>query len=67
MIPVLSKEKRHLNLMEMKRIMGFPDNFKFPVSKTDAIKQLANAVCPPVVSSICDDIYYFLSNTDNNG
>ncbi|MBE3023009.1 DNA cytosine methyltransferase [Campylobacter sp. 7477a] len=67
MIPVLSKERRHLNLMEMKRIMGFPDNFKFPVSRTDAIKQLANAVCPPVVSSICDDIYYFLSNTDNNG
>lgn len=56
MIPVLSKERRHLNLIEMKRIMGFPDGFKFPVSRTDSIKQLANAVCPPVIKSICNDI-----------
>lgn len=56
MIPVLSKERRHFNLIEMKRIMGFPDEYKFPVSRTDSIKQLANAVCPPVIKSICDDI-----------
>lgn len=56
MIPVLSKERRHLNLTEMKRIMGFPEEFQFPVSRTDSIKQLANAVCPPVIASICDDI-----------
>lgn len=57
MIPVLSKERRHLNLTEMRRIMGFPEWFCFDaVSRTDAIKQLANAVCPPVILSICDDI-----------
>lgn len=56
MIPVLSKERRHLNLTEMKRIMGFPDTFDFPVSRTDSIKQLANAVCPPVIESISNDI-----------
>ena len=56
MIPVLSKERRHLNLIEMKRIMGFPEDFVFPVSRTDSIKQLANAVCPPVIASICGDI-----------
>lgn len=56
MIPVLSKERRHFNLIEMKRIMGFPDDFSFPVSRTDSIKQLANAVCPPVIESICNDI-----------
>ena len=57
MIPVLSKERRHLNLTEMRRIMGFPEWFSFDaVSRTDAIKQLANAVCPPVISSICNDI-----------
>ncbi|NQI83811.1 DNA (cytosine-5-)-methyltransferase [Streptococcus suis] len=62
MIPVLSKERRHLNITEMKRIMGFPDNFKFPVSRTDSIKQLANAVCPPVIESICNDIYNQTTN-----
>jgi DNA (cytosine-5)-methyltransferase 1 len=56
MIPVYSKERRHLNLMEMKRLMGFPDNFEMPVSRTHAIKQLANAVCPPVIKSIGLDI-----------
>lgn len=52
MIPVFSSERRHLSVLELKRIMGFPDSFKFPVARTHAIKQLANAVCPPVVEQI---------------
>ncbi len=57
MIPVLSKERRHLNLTEMRRLMGFPEWFNLScVSRTDAIKELANAVCPPVIASICNDI-----------
>jgi DNA (cytosine-5)-methyltransferase 1 len=56
MIPVYSGERRHLSLIEMKRLMGFPDAFDFPVSRTNAIKQLANAVCPPVIESIGKDI-----------
>lgn len=65
MIPVLSKERRHLNLTEMKNIMGFPEWFVFPsgVSRTDAIKQLANAVCPPVIASICNDIDKVVTGT----
>lgn len=56
-VPILTKERRRLSLVEMKRIMGFPDDYDFTaVSRTDAAKQLANAVCPPVISSICDDI-----------
>ncbi len=27
-IPILSKERRHLSIMEIKRIMGFPDEFR---------------------------------------
>ena len=61
MIPVYSKERRHLSLIEMKRLMGFNDNFRFPVSRTNAIKQLANAVCPPVISSICNDMLPYLA------
>lgn len=56
-IPILSKERRHLSVNEMKRVMGFPDNYDFSaVSRTDAAKQLANAVCPPVIESIFLDI-----------
>lgn len=56
-IPILSKERRHLSVNEMKRVMGFPDNYDFTaVSRTDAAKQLANAVCPPVINSVFRDI-----------
>jgi len=56
MIPIYSKEKRHLSVLEMQRIMGFPDAFNFPVSRTSSIKGLANAVCPPVISAIGKEI-----------
>lgn len=56
MIPVLTSERRHLSLLEMKRIMGFPDSFRFNVSRTDSIKQLANAVCPPVICAIYEEL-----------
>ena len=37
--------------------MGFPDNYDFTaVSRTDAAKQLAKAVCPPVINSVFRDI-----------
>ena len=57
MIPVLSKERRHINLTEIRRMMGFPEEYTFAsVSRTDGIKQLANAVCPPVIENIFDEI-----------
>lgn len=56
MIPVLTKERRHISVLEIKRIMGFPDTFSFEVSRTDSIKQLANAVCPPVICAVYEQI-----------
>lgn len=61
MIPVYTGERRHVNITEMKRIMGFPDNFKFNTARTHIVKQLANAVCPPVIKSIGVDISNILS------
>lgn len=56
MIPVLSKERRHISVLEIKRLMGFPDGYCFNGSRTDSIKQLANAVCPPVIKAIFEEI-----------
>jgi len=56
MIPIYTKERRHLSLLELKRIMGFPDSYKFTVSRTDAIKQLANSVCPSIIYAIGKEI-----------
>lgn len=65
MIPVYSGEKRHITIAEIKRIMGFPDYFAFPGARTHAIKQLSNAVCPPVITSIGKDIESHLHMSTN--
>ena len=49
-------EIRTLTIDEMKMMMGFPESFKFPVSKTQAIKQLGNSVAIPVVKAIAEQI-----------
>jgi len=67
MIPVYTKERRHLSLAEMKSLMGFPTLFKFPVARTHAIKQLANAVCPAVITSIARDLRSVLVNKLQDG
>ena len=65
MIPVYTGERRHMSLMEIKRLMGFPDAYVFPVARTHAIKQLSNAVCPPVIYSVAQDIQdHFLDQVD---
>lgn len=46
------KNPRYFTLTECKRIMGFGDNFAMPVSKTQAYRQLGNAVVPQVIEYI---------------
>lgn len=43
---------RLLSELECKRIMGFPEEFKFPVSRTQMYRQLGNSVAIPVVEAI---------------
>ena len=43
---------RLLTINECKKLMGFPNSFEFPVSRTQAYRQLGNAVVVPVVESI---------------
>jgi len=44
---------RMLQPAEIRRAMGFPDNYIFPdATRRDRIKLLGNAVCPPVMTSI---------------
>ena len=64
MIPVYVRERRHLNLLEMKRLMGFPDAYVFPVARTHAVKQLANAVSPSVVTKIGVKILEAINSRD---
>ncbi len=47
---------RTLTVDEMKIMMGFPEYFKFPVSKTQAMKQIGNSVAIDVVREIAKSI-----------
>lgn len=47
-----SKHVRALSPREFARLMGFPDTFDIPVSKTNAYKQFGNSVVVPVIEAI---------------
>ncbi len=43
---------RKLTEREWARLQGFPDDFEFPVSRTQTYKQIANSVTVPVIEAI---------------
>jgi DNA (cytosine-5)-methyltransferase 1 len=45
---------RRLTPRECARLMGFPDDFKIPVSDTQAYKQFGNSVVVPVVQAVSE-------------
>lgn len=47
-----TKNPRRLTPRECARLMGFPDQFRIPVSDTQAYKQFGNSVVVPVISAI---------------
>ncbi len=58
-----NKNPRMLSPREVFRLQGFPDNFKIPVSNTQAYKQAGNTVPINVVEKICLKIVQYLINS----
>ena len=54
-------EVRRIGLDEAREMMTFPKNFKFPVSKTQAMKQLGNSVCVEVVRAVGGSVAQYLN------
>ncbi|RME92825.1 MAG: DNA (cytosine-5-)-methyltransferase [Verrucomicrobia bacterium] len=50
------KNPRRLTPRECARLMGFPEDFKIPVSDTQAYKQFGNSVVVPVVERIAKSV-----------
>jgi DNA (cytosine-5)-methyltransferase 1 len=50
------KNPRRLTPRECCRIMGFPEEFKIPVSDTQAYRQFGNSIVVPVVSKIAQRV-----------
>ena len=58
------KNPRRLTVRECARLQGFPDSFNFPVSDTQAYKQLGNSVVVPLMAAIAKLITNKLSELD---
>ncbi len=54
-----------LNKQHGKKMLGFPDNFEFPVSDTQAMKQLGNSVAVNSVYDIAQKIKHTLETAIN--
>lgn len=55
---------RLLTTNECKAIMGFPESFAVPVSRTQMYRQMGNSVAIPVVIRIAEQIRLSLKNTN---
>lgn len=59
---------KRISVKEGKKMQGFPDDFEFPVSETQAMKQLGNSIAVDAVyevaKSICE--YLFLMSKEEN-
>jgi len=53
---------RRLTPEECRRLMGFPDSFKIPVSDTQAYRQFGNAVVPAVVKAVAEQVLRVISD-----
>lgn len=55
-------EVRRLTSKEGLRMQGFPDDFTFPVSETQAMKQLGNSVAVPAIRAVARNILMALQD-----
>ena len=55
---------RLLTANECKMIMGFPIDFKIPVSRTQMYRQMGNSVAVPVVTAVAQEIVKTLREND---
>ena len=58
-----TKPPRRLTPRECARLMGFPSNFKIPVSDTQAYRQFGNSVVVPVIREVATLLKPFLSRS----
>jgi DNA (cytosine-5)-methyltransferase 1 len=52
---------RHFTVREAARIMGVDDDYAFPGTWSDGLKQMGNAVCPPMAQAIGETVRTALS------
>ncbi len=54
-------EVKRIGVEEGKKMQGFPIDYNFPVSSTQAMKQLGNSVAVPAIQAVAQQIYNYLN------
>lgn len=52
LVPQRNKNPRMFTPRECARLMGFPESFELPETKTPAYRQFGNSVCVPIIKSL---------------
>jgi len=60
---IVDGQEKRIGVKEGKRMQGLPENFEFPVSKIQAMKQLGNSVAIPVIKAIGQEILKHLEDS----
>ncbi|MDO4762896.1 MAG: HpaII family restriction endonuclease [Flavobacteriaceae bacterium] len=57
---------KRISVKEAKKLQGFPDDFEFPVSETQAMKQLGNSVAVDAIYQVAKNVIEYLSFLEKN-
>lgn len=57
---------KKLSYLEARKMQGFPDEYEFPVSPTQAIKQLGNSVAVDAVEAVGKNVITYMNNLNDN-
>ena len=61
---LVNGEVKRLEAKQGKRMQGFPEDYEFPVSDTQAIKQLGNSVAIDAVQEVASQMIKYLQNIE---
>jgi DNA (cytosine-5)-methyltransferase 1 len=62
---LVNNEVRQLSYIEARKMQGFPDSFHFPVSNTQAIKQLGNSVAVDAVEAVGFNVIAYMNTLES--
>lgn len=63
---LVNGEVKQLGIKQGKKMQGFPDEYEFPVSKTQAIKQLGNSVAIDAVQEVGNQMLNHLKSLETS-
>jgi DNA (cytosine-5)-methyltransferase 1 len=61
---LVNGQEKRIGIKEGKRMMGLPESFAFPVSNTQAMKQLGNGVCVDVVRAVTTSVLNYVKQNE---